>query len=306
MHNALCVVDSVLCVDYVVCKGELMKQEDVRQEDAIDLGRLLSIVVAKKKVVVCIVAVCTAIAAIVAFILPKEYTSQATVQVVNCDMGTTAAVSNTIVIDIANDMELLRSEGILRPVIEQVFSDVQPENRPDSESFAKKQLDINNIRSTQIIKISAKGRTPQEAQYIAENVAANFVAMKSKANEEKKAVVASVFDESIRNAVKEANDAVAAFDKYIAEQGSNVSTLEYQRLAREVEAKKAAYEALVVQAEQAKIQQSGKFARIVDEANLPDENNPSGPKRKLITVLGFVIGCVIALGYGVLLYRKDT
>ena len=148
MHNALCVVDSVLCVDYVVCKGELMKQEDVRQEDAIDLGRLLSIVVARKKVVVCIVAVCTAIAAIVAFILPKEYTSQATVQVVNCDMGTTAAVSNTIVIDIANDMELLRSDGILRPVIEQVFSDVQPENRPDSESFAKKQLDIKNIRST--------------------------------------------------------------------------------------------------------------------------------------------------------------
>ena len=282
-----------------------MKQEDVRQEDTIDLGRLMSIIIASKKVVLCIIAACTAIAVVVACTLPKEYTSQTTVQVMDCDMGTTSAVKDTIVIDMANDMELLRSEGILRPVIEQVFSDVQPENRPDSESFAKKQLDINNIRSTQIIKIAAKGRTPQEAQYIAENVVANFVAMKSKANEEKKAVVASVFDESIRNAVKEANDAVTALDKYAAEQGNNAG-LEYQRLAREVEAKKAAYEALVVQAEQAKIQQSGKFARIVDEANLPDENNPSGPKRKLITVLGFVIGCVIALGYGVLLYRKDT
>lgn len=282
-----------------------MKQEDARQEDTIDLGRLMSIIIASKKVVLCIIAACTAIAAVVACTLPKEYTSQTTVQVMDCDIGTTSAVKDTIVIDMANDMELLRSEGILRPVIEQVFSDVQPENRPDSESFAKKHLDIKNIRSTQIIKISAKGRTHQEAQYIAENVAANFVAMKSKANEEKKAVVASVFDESIRNAVKEANDAVTALDKYAAEQGNNAG-LEYQRLAREVEAKKAAYEALVVQAEQAKIQQSGKFARIVDEANLPDENNPSGPKRKLITVLGFVIGCVIALGYGVLLYRKDT
>ena len=282
-----------------------MKQEDARQEDTIDLGRLMSIIIASKKVVLCIIAACTAIAVVVACTLPKEYTSQTTVQVMDCDMGTTSAVKDTIVIDMANDMELLRSEGILRPVIEQVFSDVQPENRPAPESFAKKQLDIKNIRNTQIIKISAKGRTHQEAQYIAENVAANFVAMKSKANEEKKAVVASVFDESIRNAVKEANDAVTALDKYAAEQGNNAG-LEYQRLAREVEAKKAAYEALVVQAEQAKIQQSGKFARIVDEANLPDENNPSGPKRKLITVLGFVIGCVIALGYGVLLYRKDT
>ena len=283
-----------------------MKQEDARQEDTIDLGRLMSIIIASKKVVLCIIAACTAIAVVVACTLPKEYTSQTTVQVMDCDMGTTSAVKDTIVIDMANDMELLRSEGILRPVIEQVFSDVQPENRPDSESFAKKQLDINNIRSTQIIKIAAKGRTPQEAQYIAENVVANFVAMKSKANEEKKAVVASVFDESIRNAVKEANDAVAAFDKYIAEQGSNVSTLEYQRLAREVEAKKAAYEAMVVQAEQAKIQQSGKFVQIVDEANTPDVNNPSGPKKKLIIAIGFVIGCMIALGYGLLLYKKDA
>lgn len=283
-----------------------MKQEDVRQEDTIDLGRLMSIIIASKKVVLCIIAACTAIAVVVACTLPKEYTSQTTVQVMDCDMGTTSAVKDTIVIDMANDMELLRSEGILRPVIEQVFSDVQPENRPDSESFAKKQLDINNIRSTQIIKIAAKGRTPQEAQYIAENVVANFVAMKSKANEEKKAVVASVFDESIRNAVKEANDAVAAFDKYIAEQGSNVSTLEYQRLAREVEAKKAAYEAMVVQAEQAKIQQSGKFVQIVDEANTPDVNNPSSPKKKLIIAIGFVIGCMIALGYGLLLYKKDA
>ena len=283
-----------------------MKQEDVRQEDTIDLGRLMSIIIASKKVVLCIIAACTAIAVVVACTLPKEYTSQTTVQVMDCDMGTTSAVKDTRVIDMANDMELLRSEGILRPVIEQVFSDVQPENRPDSESFAKKQLDINNIRSTQIIKIAAKGRTPQEAQYIAENVVANFVAMKSKANEEKKAVVASVFDESIRNAVKEANDAVAAFDKYIAEQGSNVSTLEYQRLAREVEAKKAAYEAMVVQAEQAKIQQSGKFVQIVDEANTPDVNNPSSPKKKLIIAIGFVIGCMIALGYGLLLYKKDA
>ena len=282
-----------------------MKQEDVRQEDTIDLGRLMSIIIASKKVVLCIIAACTAIAVVVACTLPKEYTSQTTVQVMDCDMGTTSAVKDTIVIDMANDMELLRSEGILRPVIEQVFSDVQPENRPDSESFAKKQLDINNIRSTQIIKIAAKGRTPQEAQYIAENVVANFVAMKSKANEEKKAVVASVFDESIRNAVKEANDAVTALDKYAAEQGNNAG-LEYQRLAREVEAKKAAYEAMVVQAEQAKIQQSGKFVQIVDEANTPDVNNPSSPKKKLIIAIGFVIGCMIALGYGLLLYKKDA
>ena len=51
-----------------------------REEDTIDLGRLLSIIVANKKVMGGIVAICTVLAVIVAFILPKTYTSSVMVQ----------------------------------------------------------------------------------------------------------------------------------------------------------------------------------------------------------------------------------
>ena len=51
-----------------------------REEDTIDLGRLLSIIVANKKVTGGIVAICTVLAVIVAFILPKTYTSSVMVQ----------------------------------------------------------------------------------------------------------------------------------------------------------------------------------------------------------------------------------
>ena len=279
-----------------------MEQKDVRQEDAIDLGRLLSIVIARKKVVISIIAVCTAIAAVVACTLPKEYTSQATVQVVDCDMG----LGKTAGINISTDIELAKSNEVLKPVIEQVFADLNPEDRPNVENFVKKYLDVTNPKGTRIIKIVARGRTPQDAKYIAENVSANFVKIKAKSNEDKKSVVVAAFDESIKNAVKESDEATAAMGKYTAEYGNNTDALEYQRLIREVEAKKAAYEALVVQAEQAKIQQSGNVIQLVDAANMPDENNPSGPKRKLIIAIGFVIGCMIALGYGLLLYKKDA
>ena len=291
-----------LCVEW---KGELMNREDARQEDTIDLGRLLSIVIVRKKVVVCIVAVCTAIAAMVSVTLPKEYTSQATVQVVDCDMGL-GKPAGTAGINISTDMELAKSNEVLKTVIEQVFTDLNPEDRPNVENFVKKYLEVTNPKGTRIIKIVARGRTPQDAKYIAENVSANFVKIKAKSNEDKKSVVVAAFDESIKNAVKESDEATAAMGKYIAEYGNNTDALEYQRLIREVEAKKAAYEALVVQAEQAKIQQSGNVIQLVDAANMPDENNPSGPKRKLIIAIGFVIGCMIALGYGLLLYKKDA
>ena len=281
-----------------------MNREDARQEDTIDLGRLLSIVIARKKVVVCIVAVCTAIAAMVSVTLPKEYTSQATVQVVDCDMGL-GKTAGTAGINISTDMELAKSNEVLKTVIEQVFTDLNPEDRPNVENFVKKYLEVTNPKGTRIIKIVARGRTPQDAKYIAENVSANFVKIKAKSNEDKKSVVVAAFDESIKNAVKESDEATAAMGKYIAEYGNNTDALEYQRLIREVEAKKAAYEALVVQAEQAKIQQSGNVIQLVDAANMPDENNPSGPKRKLIIAIGFMIGCLISLGYGLVLYKRE-
>ncbi|WP_405757185.1 Wzz/FepE/Etk N-terminal domain-containing protein [Anaerovibrio slackiae] len=275
----------------------------MNQEDIIDLGRLLSIIVDKKKVVISIIAVCTAIAAAVSCTLPKEYISQTTVQVMGIDMVISGKTTDS---NIVSDMELLRSNEVLNPVWEQVFCDLEPENRPGIESFAKNYISVTNVKGTQLIKISAKGRTPQEAQYIAENVAQNFMELKNKAVEENKAMIGSVFDEKIQFAVKEADNATATLEKYVAEHGHSADTLEYKRLSREVDAKNVAYEALVVQAEKAKIQQSGNFIQVMDPANMPDENNPSGPKKKLLVAIGFVIGCLISLGYGLVLYKKKA
>lgn len=273
----------------------------MKQEDIIDLGRLLSIIVDKKKVVISIIAVCTAIAAIVAFTLPKEYTSQVTVQVVGVDMGIKTGVSN-----VTSDMELVRSNEVLEPIIEHLFGDLTSENRPSIESFAKNCLAVTNVKGTQLIKISAKGRTPQEAQYIAENVANNFMELKTRINEENKTMIIHVFDEKIQAALKEADSATAALEKYFAEHGHNMDALEYKRLSRELDAKNVAYEALVVQAEKAKIQQSSIFIQVMDSANLPDANNPSGPKKKLLVAIGFVIGCIISLGYNLVLYKREV
>lgn len=271
------------------------------QEDTMDLGKLLSILWQKKKIVISLIALCTVLAGVVASVLPKEYTSKVIIQIDYSDMGTGYVVANSII----NDIELVKSNKVLLPVIEQVFDGVSQENKPDAESFAKKYLDIKNLRESRLVIISAKGRTPQEAEYIAEHVATNFLELKNNFSEENKSLVVNAFDKCIEEAAEEVNVAESAFQKYTEEHEIYISgDLEYQKLSREAEAKKAAYENLVVQAGNAKIQQYGRFVQIVDPANLPDENKPSAPRKKLIIAIGFLIGCMISLGYGLVLYKK--
>ena len=82
--------------------------------------------------------------------------------------------------------------------------------------------------------------------------------------------------------------------------------LEYQKLYREATIKQEIYNNLTKQIEQAKIQQTMESMdiQIVDPANLPREDKPTWPKKKLMTLGGFILGVVASLGYGMLLYRK--
>ena len=82
--------------------------------------------------------------------------------------------------------------------------------------------------------------------------------------------------------------------------------LEYNKLYREAQIKEEVYETLTKQIEQAKIQQTMESMdiQVVDPANLPDEEKPTGPKKKLITLAGMVLGIMVSLGYGLVLYKK--
>ncbi|AEB99020.1 GumC family protein [Selenomonas sputigena] len=82
--------------------------------------------------------------------------------------------------------------------------------------------------------------------------------------------------------------------------------LEYMRLEREVKIKSEVYLNLVKQSEQSKIQEAMESMdiQIVDRANLPDK--PVAPRKILIVAMGFVIGVFLAVGYGLLLSRREA
>jgi uncharacterized protein involved in exopolysaccharide biosynthesis len=44
--------------------------------------------------------------------------------------------------------------------------------------------------------------------------------------------------------------------------------------------------------------------QIIDCANLPDTDKPSSPKKMFITLIGIIVGCVVAVGYSLFLYKQ--
>ena len=446
--------------------------ERIEQDETIDLQKLVAIIADRKKLFGKIIAGFTIVALILSLVWPKEYTSEVTVQASSGDMGiggaaaAMAALAGTGTSSKATTyIELMKTRTVLEPIIDQVFDDEPKEDRPEAEKFAKKYLNISNTKQTQLITLEAKGRTPEEAKYIAENVVNNFLELMTSLNKENKSLVISFLDERIATAKKEADDTALALEEYSKEhklygpkeqtdamlnrsaayektlgeiavnkiaQQANLNSVssqlgeqnsdamkysitdnpsvqrlhnaiidketelvrlrilyqekhpnvehalieleelqnqlngevskvvaskaiainenqaelqmaryqaatalavanaseakvkalqakadedmagmaddipEYQKLAREAGLKLEIYNNLTKQIEQAKIQQTMESMdiQVVDPANLPDEEKPSGPKKKLITLVGMVLGCMVSLGYSLVLYRK--
>ena len=444
-----------------------------QNEGTIDLSKLFHIMMVRWKMVVTIVLMCTVLALVIAFTLPKQYESTTLVQtratnkvdvsgaaaaMALLGVGGGSAASPTM-----NYIELMKARTVLEPIIEAL--NFPQDEKLDAKKFAKKYLDIKNTKGTNLIEVTARGKTPEEAQMISQAVVDNFLIMQTDMNQETQSLLVKFLDKRIADSKQESEEAeqklatfskehkiyspddqvkaaieqMAAFDKAIADievrkksvqaeldtaeaklaeqkmnskaynvsdngivQGlrsqivakqvalvgleqlytekhpsvrqakqelqqlqtnldaevaaavdSNAVTLnstqaqllkdytlaavnlaiadagektlkeqhdkkeaeigqlpdnvlEYVRLERDAKIKSEVYLNLVKQSEQSKIQEAmdSMDIQIVDRANLSDIDKPVAPRKKLIAGVGFLMGCMLAFGYGIVLYRK--
>ena len=445
-------------------------------EESIDLSKLLRIMVEKKKTVAGIVGICTLVAVVIAFILPKQYESTTLVQTRSAgkDIGGAAAMAAAMGISTGgssagsplNYIELMKSRTVLDPIIDNMeWKDEKA--KPEAGAFAKSVLKIENTKQTNLITVTAKGKTPEEAQMISQSVVDNFLMMQTDKNQQTQSLLVKFLNQRIEDAKKDADEAsqkfadyqkehkvyspeeqakatvakMNAFDnaigdmevqqkasqaeldtanaklgemkaasrsyqindnanvqgirnqivakqlqlvdlnqKYTEEHPSVIAAkkeltqlqrslanevnavvasnatsmnptqaslmqkqaqaqasiavaraseaairtrrdekktelgdfpnevLEYMNLQREATIKNEIYVNLVRQCEQDKIQEAMESMdiQIIDPANLPDEDRPAAPKKKLIAAIGFVVGCLLSFGYGIVLYKKEA
>ncbi|WP_302948450.1 GumC family protein [uncultured Selenomonas sp.] len=449
-----------------------------RNEDSIDLSRLFQIMCDHKPVIFCIVGVCTLVALVISFLLPKQYESTTLVQTrttakmdISGAAGAMAALGlgglggGSVASPTTNYIELMKSRTVLDPIIDSI--DFDTEKKPDAKSFAKSHLDIKNTKGTNLIEVTARGKSPEEAQQISQNVVDNFLLMQTDMNQQTQSLLMKFLDERINGTKQETEEAedklaqfsrehkvysptdqakavieqMAAYDKEIGkaeveaasaqaslsaaneklgeqksgskaysisdnttvqkirdqivskrvelaglEQNytelhpsvqkaqkeldqlraslnaevvssvdSGATTLnpthselskeralasvhlavaqaseqalkaqrskreeelgtfpddvaEYMRLTREAKIKNEVYANLVKQYEQNRLQAAMESMdiQIIDPANLPDEDRPAAPRKMLITVIGFAISVILAMGYSLLVYRREA
>ena len=203
-----------------------MDINNANDNDTIDLKKLFSLMIEKKKIVLAIVVICTIIATIVAFILPKSYQSTTLVRVKSggssSAMAGYAAMAAGFGIDIGGGssgspesyIELMKSREVLEPIIAELDLPDEDKEKLTVEDFAKKNLEVINIKKTDLITIAAYGKTPEEAQMISQGVADNFLALMTKLNKEDNSTTLKFLDERIKIAKEEMETAENKLQAY--------------------------------------------------------------------------------------------
>lgn len=196
-----------------------------RNEDSIDLSRLFQIMGNHKSVIVGIISICTIVAAVISFVLPKQYESTTLVQTrsaAKVDISGAAAAmaalgvgGGSVSSPTTNYIELMKTRTVLDPIIDSLgFEEAQ---KPDAKGFAKAYLDIRNTKGTNLIEVAARGKTPEEAQHISQAVVDNFLLMQTDMNQQTQSLLMKFLDERIGTAKHEAEDAEAKLAQFSRE-----------------------------------------------------------------------------------------
>lgn len=206
-----------------------MDINNTNDNDTIDLRKLFSLMIEKKTIVLAIVVICTIIATIVAFVLPKSYQSTTLVRVKSggSSMSGYAAMAAGFGIDIGGGssgspesyIELMKSREVLNPIIEKVDLTDEERNELKMEDFIKKYLEINNTKKTDLITIAAYGKTPEEAQMISQSVADNFLTLMTKLNKEGNSSTVNFLNDRMAIAKEEMETAENKLQAYQQEKG---------------------------------------------------------------------------------------
>ncbi|MBE6091991.1 MAG: chain-length determining protein [Selenomonas ruminantium] len=198
----------------------------MEKEEQIDIGKIWQIMKDRKKVCGAIIGGCTAISLVAALVWPPTYESTTTVQtrvtgagvsgasVAAAALGLGSATSPTL-----SYVEMMKSNTVLQPIIDELDWDEDDKEFLTPEIFAKKNLQIENTKQTNLIKVTAKGKTPKEAQMISQHVVDNFLVMMTDMNKETQSLLVQFLNERVEVAKKEAEEARNKFAAYQKEHG---------------------------------------------------------------------------------------
>ncbi|WP_270349876.1 GumC family protein [Megamonas funiformis] len=248
-------------------------------DNTIDLRKLFSIIGEQKKVIIPIIVICTVIAIVVAFVLPKSYQSNTLVRIKSSggsNLSGYAAMAAGFGIDIGgassaspeNYIELMKSREVLEPIMAQVDMPEEDKEKLTTEDFIKKYLEITNTKKTDLINIAAYGKTPEEAQMISQSVADNFLTLMTKLNKEGNSSTLNFLNDRMSIAKEEMETAENKLQAYQQEKGIYSPDAQAKALIERL----SAYDTNIAQLE---AQEQANSAKLQDVTGQLEQQNSS-------------------------------
>lgn len=199
-------------------------------DSTIDLRKLFSIMGEQKKIIIPIIVICTVLAIVIAFVLPKTYQSNTLVRIKSSgssNLSGYAAMAAGFGIDIGgsssaspeNYIELMKSREVIQPIIDSLDIEEEKKEKMTTDGFIKSNLEITNTKKTDLINITAYGKTPEEAQMISQSVADNFLTLMTKLNKEGNSSAINFLNDRMTIAKEEMETAENKLQAYQQEKG---------------------------------------------------------------------------------------
>ena len=217
--------------------------------------------------------------------------AQASLDVANEKLGEQKSASKAYNISDNTTVQKIRDQIVAKRVqivgLEQNYTDMHP-----SVQQARKELEqLQNLLNSEVVASVESNTTtlnPTQSQLLSNRAlaAVNLAG-------------ANVSEQALKEQQSKKEQELGSFPEDV---------MEYMRLSRDSTIKNEVYLNLVKQYEQNKIQAAmdSMDIQIVDPANLPDVEKPVAPRKKLITAIGFVVGIILAMGYSLLVYRREV
>ena len=200
-----------------------------KSESTIDLRKFLDIAKEKKIILIAIIAICTIIATIVAFVLPKQYSSSAMVKIKSAnDINNVPVMLTNIASQLGMDtgstngncpetyMEVMKSRAVIEPIIENLDLSEEAKEKMTVDGFIKSHLELTNVKKTDLINITAYGKTPEEAQKINQALIDSFNGLVKKIKDDNTNYAIESLEQKVNQSkedVTEAEDKLSSYQQ---------------------------------------------------------------------------------------------
>ena len=166
---------------------------------------------------------------LLAFLLPKKYTSSVMIQV-KPQSGSlnSMMINNTALLSLAgistggsvlDYMSLLKSDRVINPVIKKLDNEDAEDERFTAEDFVKKYMQIDNPRGTSILSFTITADSPENAQRIAQDVVDSLQDTIAGVGSTQDSTLIKILGKKNEDAKHKMDADVAALEKYKQENG---------------------------------------------------------------------------------------